>query len=242
MMIKVALVGYGKMGRQVEMKIKESENVSCVGIVDPTASDMAKTLDELKNDFNVIIDFSHPDNLEMIGGFAKSNNVAVVIATTGYEEAQIKYIKELSEFIPVVYTANFSLGITVMTKLVTQMSEALSDAFDIEIIEMHHNQKIDAPSGTAKMLMKAVDPDDEYIKVFGRQGYSKRKKEIGVHAIRGGNISGTHTVLFAGEDETLEITHKANSKQIFANGAIKAAMFASENSPGLYDMNDVLFG
>jgi 4-hydroxy-tetrahydrodipicolinate reductase len=177
----------------------------------------------------------------MIGEYAKAKDLPVVIATTGYDETQIGYINDLSKSVPVVYAANFSLGVTVMTKIASQLGELLSGDFDIEIIETHHNQKLDAPSGTAKMLLEAVDPNEEYSRVYGREGDSKRKREIGIHAIRGGNIAGKHTVLFAGEDETLEITHTATSKQIFANGAIKAAIFAIGKPPGLYNMNHVLF-
>ncbi|NLY70425.1 MAG: 4-hydroxy-tetrahydrodipicolinate reductase [Clostridiales bacterium] len=237
-MLGVALVGYGKMGRQVEAKIKETKDIECVAIVSPSRT---KTLDEVRAEIDVIIDFSHPDNLVMIGEYAKKHNIPIVIATTGYEQAQIDYINELAGSVPVVYAANFSLGVTVMTRVVSQLAELLASDFDIEIIETHHNQKLDAPSGTAKMLLEAVDPAEEYSRVYGRKGDCKRKKEIGIHAIRAGNIAGKHTVLFAGEDETLEITHTATSKQIFANGAIKAARYAVTRPPGLYNMNHVLF-
>ena len=241
-MLRVALVGYGKMGRQVEQKIRETPGIELVGIVDPKAPEQANTLNELEGSFDVIIDFSHPDNLDMIGHYAEDHPAALVVATTGYSESQIDFIKRLAGKVPIVFTANFSLGITVMARVLEQMGSALSDSFDIELIEKHHNQKLDSPSGTAKMLVNAVDPGKTFFRTFGREGNGKRQKEIGIHAIRGGNIVGEHTVLFAGEDEILEITHKATSKQVFANGAVRAAQFVAGQTPGLYDMNDVLFG
>lgn len=143
---------------------------------------------------------------------------------------------------PVVYTSNFSLGITIFQQILKQITPVLRDAFDIEMIEKHHNRKLDAPSGTAKMLLAAIEEGKEYKKVYGREGFGKRGEEIGIHSIRAGSIAGEHTVLFAGEDEILEITHRAGSNRIFANGAVLAALFAAGQKPGLYNMSDVLFG
>ena len=143
---------------------------------------------------------------------------------------------------PVVFSANYSLGINVMKRVVAEITPILEDAFDIEIIEKHHNKKLDAPSGTAKMLLAAADGENKYEHVFGREGNRKRGKEIGVHALRCGTIAGEHTVIYAGNDEILEIKHTALSKKIFASGAIKAAAFAAGAKPGFYTMEDVLFG
>ena len=141
-----------------------------------------------------------------------------------------------------MFSANYSLGINVMKRVISEITPILEDAFDIEIVEKHHNRKLDAPSGTAKMLLAAADEDGRYDHVFGRDGNRKRGREIGVHAIRGGSIAGEHTVIYAGDDEILEVKHTAGSRKIFAAGALKAAAFAVNAEPGLYNMEDVLFG
>ena len=159
----------------------------------------------------------------------------------GYSEEQICAIKECAKSHPIVYTANFSLGITVFEEVLKQITPILKESFDIEVIEKHHHKKLDAPSGTAKMLVEAIDPNHEYNRVYGREGMSKRAHEIGVHAVRGGSIVGEHSVIFAGEDEVFEIKHEAHSKNVFVNGAIKAAEFLVGKPAGLYIMHDVLF-
>ena len=236
--IKVGLVGYGRMGRMIKETIDRSEGVQCVGIV---SSKHSTELSQIAEPLDVIIDFSHPSSLEMIIEYAEKNHTPVVFATTGYTESQVKDIKLLAEKVPVIYTANFSLGITVFQQVLRQITPVLRNAFDIEIIEKHHRMKLDSPSGTAKMLLQAVEEGREYEKKYGREGFGKRGNEIGIHSVRGGTIAGEHTVLFAGEDEILEITHQAHSRQIFATGAVLAAGFAAGRNPGLYDMNDVLF-
>ncbi len=245
--MNVAIIGYGKMGKLVKKTVDEISSLVCVGIVSPMDYEnnkeiVVKSLDDISGKVDVIIDFSHPSYLEMVEIYAEKNNIPVVLATTGYESEHIERINKLALKVPVVYTANFSLGITVFQQVLKQISPILKDTFDIEIIEKHHNQKLDSPSGTAKMLLSAVDSSSEFERVYGRSGMSKRGKEIGVHAVRGGTIAGEHTVMFAGEDEILEITHQAHSKQIFATGAVRAAMFAVNKKPGIYSMDDVLFG
>ena len=236
--IQAAIVGYGKMGRLVKATVDETAGMECAGIV---GSGFYKALSELPECPDVIIDFSNPSALGMISRYAEECGTALVLATTGYQSEQIAAIKKLSEKVPVVYTANFSLGITIFQQILRQITPILQGAFDIEIIEKHHRMKLDAPSGTAKMLLAALEEGKEYRKVYGREGIGKRGSEIGVHSVRGGTIAGEHTVLFAGEDEILEITHQAHSKQIFATGAVLAAKYAVQQGPGLYDMNDVLF-
>jgi 4-hydroxy-tetrahydrodipicolinate reductase len=195
--------------------------MECVGVV---SSKYLKDLSEMTEKPDVVIDFSHPSNLEMIGRYAEANPVALVLGTTGYGPEQIEVIKALSEKVPVVYTANFSLGVTVFEQILKQITPVLRDAFDIEMVEKHHRRKLDAPSGTAKMLLAAMGGEN-----------------TAVHSVRAGTIAGEHTVIFAGEDEILEITHRAGSNRIFAGGAVMAAQFAAGRKPGLYDMNDVLF-
>lgn len=236
--IKAGIVGYGKMGRLVKETIDETEEIECAGVV---SSEYYGELSEIPDRLDVIIDFSNPSALEMIRRYAEKNETALVLATTGYEEEQVRAVRDLSEKVPVVYTANFSLGITIFQQILRQIAPVLQDAFDIEIIEKHHRLKLDAPSGTAKLLLAALEEGKKYQKIYGREGLGKRGGEIGVHSVRGGTIAGEHTVLFAGEDEILEITHQAHSKQIFATGAVLAAKYAAKQRPGLYDMNDVLF-
>lgn len=242
-MIRVMVSGYGKMGSLVKQKLETTDGMECAGVLDPALKDPEKAAarPEELTPFDVIVDFSHPDNLPIIGEYAKKNQVALVIATTGFSDDQICYIETLSQCIPVVYTANCSLGVTVLAKVLSEVAAVLADTFDIEVVEKHHNLKLDSPSGTAKMLVNAMDPEGEFARVYGRSGNGRRGREIGIHALRGGSIVGEHTVLFAGEDEVLEFTHKATSKQIFANGAVKAARFVAGQAPGLYTMNDVLF-
>lgn len=236
--MKIGLVGYGKTGQMVKRAIDEQSDMECSGIV---SSKYLKDLSSIGEKTDVIIDFSHPSNLDMIKEYAESNHVALVLGTTGYHPEQIEKIKVLAETVPVVYTANFSLGITVFQQILKLITPVLRDTFEIELMEKHHKMKLDAPSGTAKMLLEALEDGKEYNKIYGREGIGKRGEEIGIHSVRGGTIAGEHTVLFAGDDEILEITHRAGSNKIFASGAILAAQFAARQAPGLYDMNEVLF-
>lgn len=235
--MKACVVGYGAMGKIISNLLKD-ELAAVVALECEN-----KCLDSVNEDFDVIIDFSNPANLDMIVKYAKSNNKPVVFATTGYTESDYLKIKELSEVVPVLVSSNFSLGVILLNRLVKQITPILKDDFDIEIIEAHHHHKVDAPSGTAKMLLKSVADGSGFEPVYGRSGYAPRKpNEVGVHAIRGGSIVGNHDVIFAGEDEVLTLSHSAQSKKIFAVGAIKAARFLIKQEVGFYDMEDVLFG
>ena len=178
----------------------------------------------------------------MLQDFCRAHNCPAVIATTGFNAEQIAQIEALGADVPVVFSANYSLGVNVMKRVIAEITPILEDAFDIEIVEKHHNKKLDSPSGTAKMLLAAADPDGAYDHIFGREGNRKRGKEIGIHAVRGGTIAGEHTVIYAGEDEIIEVKHTAGSKKIFAAGALKAAQFAAEAESGFYTMENVLFG
>ena len=178
----------------------------------------------------------------MICDYVSKTKTPVVFATTGYSKEQLDKINELSKIAPVLRSANFSLGVIVLNRLVKEVTPLL-EGYDIEIIEAHHNKKVDAPSGTAKMLLKSAMDATGYDAKMGRNGYCPREKnEIGVSAVRGGTIVGEHEVMYCGNDEVITLKHSAQSKKIFATGAIKAARWLKDQKPGFYDMEDVLFG
>ncbi len=235
--MKLCVVGYGAMGKLVCDLAKHE-------LAYPVALECEyKTLEETDKCFDCIVDFSNPANLDMIIEFAKKYKKPVVFATTGYTEEQNLKIKDLAKHVPVLRSANFSLGVILMNRLVKEITPILKDDFDIEILEAHHHHKVDAPSGTANMLLDSAIASTGFEANYNRVGYSPRKpNEIGVHSIRGGSIVGEHEVLYCGEDEVLSIRHQAQSKKIFAVGALKAAHFLVLQPVGLYTMEDVLFG
>lgn len=236
--MKIGLVGDGQMGQV----LKELIAVDDTALFPKTPVMDAEVLDYPEIPA-VLIDFSHPNNLKKISAYALAHELPVVIATTGYSEEQIAEIHALSEKVPVLFSANFSLGVIVMNRLVKEMTHYLGQDFDIEVIEQHHNKKIDAPSGTAKMLVDTINEELHYKEVHGRSGVAPRtKQEIGIHSIRGGTIVGQHEVLFAGTDETLTLKHEAFSKKIFAKGALKGALWVTTKPAALYSMEDCLFG
>jgi len=231
--MNVLVIGTGAMGNIVHDKLPKDFEVTMMGNLSHVP---------IYGAYDVIIDFSHPNNLPHIVDYVSEHPTPLVIATTGYDEGQLTQIQELGTQMPVLFSANFSLGVILMNRLVKDMAKVLADSFDIEVIEKHHHLKVDAPSGTAKMLVNALNEELEYEIVHGREGMSKRtKQEIGVHTIRGGSIVGEHEVLFAGADEILSIKHEALSKSIFATGAIKGALWLVHQPTGLYNMEDVLF-
>ncbi len=249
-MINIALVGAnGKMGQVISRLLSESEDARIVCGIDINTTmkndfPVYTNLNDSRESFSVIIDFSHPSSLEGTLSYALSHKKAVVIATTGLSSAQMDDIKKASDEIPVFFSANMSLGINLLIDLVKKAATVLQDSFDIEIIEKHHNQKIDAPSGTALAIADAIndtcDNSNEY--VYDRHSTRKKrsKNEIGIHSLRGGTIVGEHSVIYAGNDEFIEIKHTATSKEIFAVGAIKAAKFIADKTPGFYGMNDII--
>lgn len=247
--MNVAILGGGAMGKVLAQMTEEKKGLTLAGVVEPLDGETLEGLDAsfaesagAEEKIDVVIDFSHPANLEMLCRYCESHHCPAVIATTGLEEEHLTKIHGLAEKVPVVYSANYSLGINVMKRVIAEITPILEDAFDIEIVEMHHNKKLDAPSGTAKMLLAAADGDEKYDHIYGREGMRKRGHEIGIHTLRGGTVAGEHTVIYAGEDEVIEVKHRAGSKKIFAAGALKAATFAAEAQTGLYNMEDVLFG
>ena len=237
--MKAAIVGYGRMGKMIEEILVQSGN----GVAGKVDLDCLRSLSDIPEAFDVIIDFSHPDNLENTLNYAGSNGIPCVIGTTNLTSAQKSLLAETAKRAPVLYSANYSLGVAVIKKAARMLYDALGVDFDVEIIETHHNKKADAPSGTAKAIADAIDPENEIPRVYGREGApGARGKEIGIHAVRGGTVAGEHKVMFFGEDETLEIRHEAISRKIFAKGACRAAEWLIGKPNGLYNMENVLWG
>lgn len=248
-MTKIILNGCnGKMGLAVSRLVAERDDCEIVAGVD-LKTDVQRefpvfgNINEVK-DGDVIIDFSHPSCLGSLLEYAVTTKTPIVVATTGLSDADIENVRSASKAVPVFFTFNMSLGINLLVELSKTASKVLGDRFDIEIIEKHHNQKIDAPSGTAIMLANAINEvnDGKYVYEYNRQAKREKRdaKEIGIHAIRGGNIVGEHEVIFAGHDEVISLSHSAGSKEVFAAGAVNAAVFISGNTPGLYDMKDLI--
>ncbi|MBQ7507510.1 MAG: 4-hydroxy-tetrahydrodipicolinate reductase [Lachnospiraceae bacterium] len=251
-MTRVILHGCnGRMGRMIEGLCKEEEEVSIVAGVDAfpredkTAFPVYTALSEVSEEADAVIDFSTAKALDPLFSFCEEKKLPLVLCTTGLSEEQLDRMKALSEKIPVLKSANMSLGINLLLDLCARAARILSEAgFDIEILEKHHNQKLDAPSGTALALYDSINEamDGAFHEVFDRSKDRRKreKKEIGISAIRGGNIVGEHSVFFAGTDEVIELKHTATSRAVFAKGAIAAAKYLAAREPGLYDMRDVI--
>lgn len=246
-MLRVIINGYsGSMGKVLTKCVNEDSELQLVCGASRDELDVPfKTylkMSDVEETANVIIDFSHHSTINDVLDYAIKTKTPLVIATTGFNEEELGKIKEASSIIPIFHSSNMSLGVNVLVKLVKEAAKALN-GFDIEIIEKHHNKKLDSPSGTAVMIangIKEVLPDTEYI--YGRHGRSEKRSsnEVGIHAIRGGTIVGEHTTIFAGHDEIVEIKHTAQSKDIFAKGAIAAAKFLVNQEAGYYNMNNML--
>lgn len=246
-MEKIILNGcFGRMGRVITEIVGDSDECVISAGVDAFASGSCdfpvyKTIGEVSEKADVIIDFSNPSALSSLLDYAKKNATPIVLATTGYSEQQISEIKEAAKSVPIFFTFNMSLGINLLTALSKRAAQVLGKDFDIEIVEKHHNQKLDAPSGTALMLANSINEvfDDSLQYEYDR--HSKRQKrsknEIGIHSVRGGTIVGEHEVIFAGKDEVITLSHSAASRTVFANGAVRAALFLAGKKPGMYDMN-----
>lgn len=248
-MIKILIHGVnGKMGQEVLKQLNFYDDCVLIGGFDkeitqnfsfPVYTDFKDIIDKP----DVIIDFSIPSATITMLDYAKENHIPVVIATTGFSEEENKKILQYSKDLPIFKSANMSFDINLMARILSEVAKALPNT-DIEIIESHHNRKIDSPSGTAILLADSINKalDNNLTYEFDRHSkHEKRSKnEIGFSSIRGGNIVGEHTVMFIGENETFEITHKAYSRAVFADGAIKAACFLADKENGLYNMDDLL--
>lgn len=237
----------GKMGQAVEACVNSRDDVIINAGVDIAKGEriypVYSCFVDVQEQADVIVDFSNPLVLDDMITYALAHQTPLVICTTGFSEAQVEKIKAASQQIPVFYSGNMSLGINMLITLSRMAAKVLAPTFDIEIIEKHHNQKLDAPSGTAIMIADAIAEEAEGCNyVYDRHAYRKKRdhSEIGIHSVRGGTIVGEHEVLFAGHDEVLSIRHQAQSKGVFAAGAVNAAVFLKDKPAGLYDMSDLL--
>lgn len=249
-MINVLIYGIGgKMGANVISAISEQEDIQVVCGVDKYVPETVKvpvypSALDVKEKVDVVIDFSRAETIDDILAFAKKTGCALVIATTGYSAAQQQAIDEVSKLVPVFQASNFSLGINLLIDLAKKAADVLGLSFDVEIVEAHHNMKVDAPSGTAMTIAKEIAAEYEGGKefVFGRHETNKRRSvnEMGIHAIRGGTIVGKHDVMFIGKDEVITIAHEAQSRMVFAVGAVRAAKFVAGKASGKYTMSMML--
>lgn len=249
-MTRIILSGAnGFMGRVITRCAAERDDCTIVAGIDRNAQANADfpvfaSPAEVTVEADVIIDFSHPSALEPLLKMAKEKNLAAVISTTGLSEEQVALVSETAKKIPILRSANMSLGVNLIRELARTAARVLGKEYDIEIVEKHHNRKLDAPSGTALMLADGISEvlDDEPQYIYDRHSRrSKREKnEIGLHAVRGGTIVGEHDIIFAGHDEVITISHSAASREVFATGSINAALFLADKPAGLYSMQDMM--
>lgn len=250
-MVDIILCGCGgKMGAAVQQAVKNHEDCKIVAGVDPHTTaqfdfPVYTVIADVQEKADVIIDFSHPSALQSILEYCHAHSdTAAVLCTTGYSQAQVESILEAANSLPIFYSRNMSLGVNLLIELAKKAVSVLGDSFDIEIVEAHHNQKIDAPSGTALMIADAINESRENLMKYTYDRHSQRKKreksEIGLHSVRGGTIVGEHQVIFAGQHEVLTLSHSAQSKELFASGAVNAAVFMKCKANGLYDMSDLV--
>ena len=250
-MVKILMHGCnGRMGQVITGLVKEDENATItagVDVYDGIKNDypVFSKLQDVNVDFDVIIDFSTASVIDGLLDYCEAVKKPVVLCTTGLSEEQIKKAKKVSETVAVLRSANMSIGVNVIMKLLREAVAKLApEGFDVEIVEKHHNQKLDAPSGTAIALADVMNDEMggcyEYIYDRSQARKKRDKKELGISAVRGGNIVGEHDVIFAGTDEVITISHSAHSKAIFAKGSIAAAKYIFDKNPGMYDMSDVM--
>lgn len=250
-MVKMIMHGCnGKMGQVITKIVKEDANAEIVAGIDkymgiPNDYPVFESIDKCDVEADVVIDFSNAAAVDGLLDYCVEKQVPVVLCTTGLSEEQLGKVQEASKKVAVLKSANMSLGVNMLLKLLQEATKILAPAgFDIEIVERHHNQKVDAPSGTALAMADSINAamNDEYTYTYDRsQVRQKReKKEIGISAVRGGTIVGEHEVIYAGEDEVIEFKHTAHSKAVFAKGAVEAGKFLKGKGAGLYDMKDVI--
>ena len=240
----------GRMGHMIIDLVKEDENIQVVAGVDAFGENtydfpVFKSLDECNVEADVIVDFTSASAVDGLLEFCVSKKMPVVLCSTGLSQEQLDKVKEASKSVAILKSANMSYGVNALLKILKEVSPLFAAAgFDIEIVEKHHNQKLDAPSGTAMALADSINESlsNEYEYVYDRSTRREKRpvKEIGISAIRGGTIVGDHDVIFAGKDEVVTLSHRAYSRAVFGKGAIEAAKFLAGKSAGMYDMADVL--
>lgn len=235
--MNIFLSGYGKMGHMVQ-EIAVAKGWNVVGHADIDCPENYETAPKA----DVCIDFSGVGAQKALAAYIRRTKTPLLSGTTGLTEPDFDVLRDLSKEVPVIWTANYSTGVAVLKKLLREYAPVLCD-WDKEIVELHHNQKVDAPSGTAKQLLQAIDPDGTALVVHGREGLCGKRKEneIGVFSLRGGTVAGEHTVSFFGEDECLEFTHKAQSRRVFAAGAVRAAEALADKPAGFYTLEELIF-
>ncbi len=242
----------GKMGQAILRYAADSTDCRIVAGVDlnadttsPEAFPVYPSVTDFPGKADVIIDFSHHTAISSLLSYAKATGTALVVATTGHTEEEKAWMREASASVPVFFSGNMSIGINLLMELAKNAAKTLGLPFDVEIIEKHHNQKLDAPSGTALMIADAISEEREKTEyVYDRHAVraKRRAEEIGIHSVRGGTIVGEHEVIFAGNNEMISLTHTATSREIFAAGALKAAVYLHGKAPGLYNMSDLING
>ncbi|QBD85629.1 4-hydroxy-tetrahydrodipicolinate reductase [Clostridium tetani] len=249
LMVRIMLVGCnGKMGRIITHCSKDFNDIEIVAGVDKSSTSnldfpVFENIHSSSVECDVVLDFSRPSSLKSLISYCTEKKLPLVLCTTGYSKEELNLIEETSKNIPIFKSANMSIGINVINSILKDISKKLYKDFDIEIIEKHHNQKVDSPSGTALLLADTIKDNvpEKLEYIYGRSGHSKRtKNEIGIHAIRGGSIVGDHDVIFAGIGECIEIKHTAISREVFAIGALKASAFMKGKPSGMYNMDCML--
>ncbi|WP_156299292.1 4-hydroxy-tetrahydrodipicolinate reductase [Streptobacillus canis] len=238
--MKILLIGAGVMSEYLIISIKE-KGYDFVGRVDIFGKGEFDSFASVDKEFDVIIDFSNHLLTKEALDFAVSKKKNILIATTGHTEEELKLIEEASRYIAVLKSTNTSFGVNALNKIVEYATKILNE-FDIELVEAHHNRKLDAPSGTADTLLDVIDESlgEKRNRVYGRRNEKRQEKEIGVHSIRGGSIVGEHTVIYAKGDEIIEIKHSALSRKIFSDGAVNVAEKLVKLEKGLYNMKDII--
>lgn len=235
--MKLFLSGYGKMGKMIE-ELAKGRGWEIVGYADITCPENYATAPNA----DVCIDFSGVGALAHLAEYIRRTKTPLVSGTTGLSSPDFALLEELSVIVPVIWSANYSTGVAVLRRILRDYGPVLQD-WDKEIVELHHNQKVDAPSGTAKLLLQQLDPEGTASVAHGREGICGKRPQgqIGVFSLRGGTVAGEHQVHFFGEDETLVLTHRAASRRIFAAGAIRAAEALAGNPVGYYTLDELIF-
>ena len=248
--MKVMITGFGRMGQLIEKTLLEdnAEDNEIAARIDVRQDSgrgisPASALEDMDQCADLIMDFSNPSLTDDLVAYASRTGTPLLSGTTNLAEEQLDALKALGEKVPVIWASNYSFGINLFRHILAEIAPVL-EGWDIEVTETHHNRKVDAPSGTAKTLIQAIDPEGKYELVYGREGNcgARTNLEIGVHSLRGGTEVGEHKVDFYGTDEVFEITHRMGSRQILVNGAIAAGRKLVKKEPGFYTMDELLFG